>query len=331
MALLEVEDLNIDIPTAAGELHAVRGVGFHIQSGETVCIVGESGCGKSLTSLALMGLLPRKARLRVSRMNFDGHDLRSLGERERTRLRGSRMSMIFQEPMTSLNPAMTIGEQLCEVYERHISKERNKAEQRALHLLERVGIAGAEARMRQYPHELSGGLRQRVMIAMALMCNPILLIADEPTTALDVTIQAQILRLLADLRKEFGLTILLITHDLGLVSRIADRILVMYGGQIVEAGSARDILTRPSHPYTRGLISCIPVPGVTAAGKNLGTIPGRVPTLMGRLEGCAFRNRCRYAQPVCAHGEIALRAGSAEHVYRCILEPSVSFADERFT
>jgi peptide/nickel transport system ATP-binding protein len=323
MALLELENLSVDIPTPAGILHAVRGINFNLDVGETVCIVGESGCGKSLTSLALMGLLPRKAHITASRMAFRGQDLRALSEKERARLRGSQMAMIFQEPMTSLNPALTVGEQLCEIHERHLNKGRAEAERRALALLERVGIAAAQSRLRQYPHELSGGMRQRVMIAMALMCNPPLLIADEPTTALDVTIQAQILRLLADIQREFGLTLLLVTHDLGVVSRIADRVIVMYGGQIVEAGSAEQVLTRPSHPYTRGLLSCIPVPGATKAGQHLGTIPGRVPSLIGKLAGCSFRNRCDYAQLACAQGEIAMRSLESTHAYRCILDPSM--------
>ena len=322
MALLELENLSVDIPTPAGTLHAVRGIDFNLAAGETVCIVGESGCGKSLTSLALMGLLPRKARVSASRMSFNGQDLRTLTEKKRARLRGSQMAMIFQEPMTSLNPALTVGEQLCEIHERHLNQGRAEAERRALVLLERVGIAAAQSRLRQYPHELSGGMRQRVMIAMALMCNPTLLIADEPTTALDVTIQAQILRLLADIQREFGLTLLLITLDLGVVSRLADRVIVMYGGQIVEAGRAEQVLTGPSHPYTRGLLSCIPTPGATQAGQHLGTIAGRVPSLIGKLDGCSFRNRCDYAQPACAQGEIAMRSAESAHVYRCILEPT---------
>ncbi|MGE3989327.1 ABC transporter ATP-binding protein [Pseudorhodoplanes sp.] len=321
MALLKVENLCVDIPTAAGILHAVRNVSFDIAAGETVCIVGESGCGKSLTSLALMGLLPHKAKITAARMSFEEHDLIAMPIRERSRLSGRRMSMIFQEPMTSLNPALTIGEQLCEVHERHITKGRDEARKRAIFLLDRVGISGAASRLLQYPHELSGGLRQRVMIAMALMCNPSFLVADEPTTALDVTIQAQVLRLLADLRKEFGLTLLLITHDLGLVSRIADRVLVMYGGQVVEAGTARRILTQSSHPYTRGLLDCLPTPIAVRGGQRLGTIPGRVPTLIGTLDGCSFRNRCSYTMPVCAQGEIDERSDSSGHAYRCLLEP----------
>lgn len=319
--LLDVQNLSVDIPVSAGTLHAVRNVSFTLNKGETVCVVGESGCGKSLTSLALMGLLPRKAQVRAEQLRFDGLDLITMPERARSRLRGSRMSMIFQEPMTSLNPAFTVGDQLCEVYRRHKSPDRGEAEERAVYLLEKVGITAARSRLRQYPHELSGGLRQRIMIAIALMCGPDLLIADEPTTALDVTIQAQILRLLQDLRDEFGITILLITHDLGVVARIADRVIVMYGGQVVETGAAKNVFTQPSHPYTRGLLDCIPVPGAIRRGHRLGVIPGRVPSLIGDVSGCSFRNRCAMAQLACANGDIDMIAADDQHRYRCVLQP----------
>ncbi|MEC8916130.1 MAG: ABC transporter ATP-binding protein, partial [Pseudomonadota bacterium] len=224
MPLLEVNNLRVDLPVEAGTLHAVRGIDFHVERGEMLCLVGESGCGKSMTSLALMGLLPRKARLTADRLQFDGIDLTTLSERRRSDLRGARMSMIFQEPMTALNPAYTLGNQLCEGLIRHRGVSRQEARERAIYLLERVGISAAKDRLNQYPHQLSGGLRQRVMIAMALMCEPDLIIADEPTTALDVTIQAQILRLLRELQQEFGTAVIFITHDLGVVARIADRV-----------------------------------------------------------------------------------------------------------
>ena len=234
-------------------------------------------------------------------------------------LRGDRVAMIFQEPMTALNPAYTIGDQLMEGYLRHKGGSAAAARTRAVQLLEKVGIASAGERLRQYPHQLSGGLRQRVMIAMALMCEPDLLIADEPTTALDVTIQAQILRLLADLQRELGIAIVLITHDLGIVARIAHRVAVMYAGEIVEAATADALFRDPRHPYTRGLIGCIPVPGRTRPGETLGVIPGVVPSLIGELRGCAFRDRCGFAQSGCALRPPDRRDADA-HEWRCVLE-----------
>lgn len=292
MALLDIENLTIDIPTSGGLLHAVRGVSLSLERGRTLAIVGESGSGKSLSSLALMDLLPRRAIRRADVLRFDGIDLMTARERQKQDLRGNRMSMIFQEPMTSLNPAFTIGDQLCEVLRRHRRVSRTEARDRAAMLLEKAGITAAGTRLGQYPHQLSGGLRQRVMIAMALMCEPDLIIADEPTTALDVTIQAQILRLLRDLQAEFGMAMILITHDLGVVARIADDVGVMYAGQLVETGPAMKVFSAPGHPYTRGLMDCIPTPGRTKPGDRLGAIPGQVPNLVEELRGCAFRDRC---------------------------------------
>ena len=320
MALLEVDGLHVDIPVAAGTLQAVRAVGFTVETGETLCLVGESGCGKTLTALAIMGLLPQKARLAVERLAFSGTDLTALREPQMERLRGSRMSMIFQEPMTSLNPVYTIGDQLCETLVHHRGASRPEARDRAIHLLERVGIQGAARRLAQYPHELSGGLRQRVMIAMALMCEPELIIADEPTTALDVTIQAQILHLLAELQREMRMALLLITHDLGIVARIADRVAVMYAGEVVEEGSAANIFDTPLHPYTQGLLACIPVPGRTARGEFLGSIPGVVPSLIGDVRGCSFRNRCPLGTERCARAELELTRLDGEHGFRCVLD-----------
>jgi len=296
MPLLDVNNLCVDLPVEAGMLHAVRGIDLQVERGEMLCLVGESGCGKSMTSLALMGLLPRRARLSAERMNFDGSELSTLPERKRGQLRGRRMAMIFQEPMTALNPSYTLGNQLCEGFLRHRLGSRREARERAIHLLERVGISAAADRLNQYPHQLSGGLRQRVMIAMALMCGPDLIIADEPTTALDVTIQAQILRLLRELQQEMGTAVIFITHDLGVVARIADRVAVMYAGQVIETAPAAALYANPSHPYTRGLLGCIPAPGKTPPGSHLQAIPGVVPSLIGQLEGCAFRNRCPLAQ-----------------------------------
>ena len=221
-------------------------------------------------------------------------------------IRGNRMAMIFQEPMTSLNPAYTIGNQLEEALLRHRRGSRQAARERAVYLLDRVGITAAGSRLKQYPHQLSGGLRQRVMIAMALMCSPSLILADEPTTALDVTIQAQILHLLAELQRELAMGLVLITHDLGIVARIATRVVVMYAGQVVETGSAAAIFATPAHPYTRGLLACIPVPGRTRRGERLGTIPGMVPSLIGKTQGCAFAGRCPYAIDACRRSEIPL-------------------------
>jgi len=296
----------------------VRGVSFGVERGETLCIVGESGCGKSLTALALMGLLPRRAARTATRLAFEGIDLMSASESAMADLRGSRMAMIFQEPMTSLNPAYTVGNQMEEMLLRHRKVTRGQARERAVFLLEKVGITAAANRLTQYPHQLSGGLRQRVMIAMVLMCGPDLIIADEPTTALDVTIQAQILRLLAELRKEFGMGLVLITHDLGIVARIADRVAVMYAGQIVEEGSVNAVFGDPLHPYTRGLMRCIPVPGKVARGSRLGSIPGMVPSLVGEISGCSFRERCDYSRAACS-ADIALAVESEGHARRCIL------------
>jgi peptide/nickel transport system ATP-binding protein len=315
--LLEVRNLSVDIASPAGIVHAVRDVSFAVDPGETLCLVGESGCGKSMTALSIMDLLPRGARRRAGKLSFDGQDLTARGTVEA--LRGERVAMIFQEPMTALNPAYSIGDQLTEAYLVHKGGGAARARERAVFLLEKVGIASAGERLRQYPHQLSGGLRQRVMIAMALMCGPDLVIADEPTTALDVTIQAQILRLLGDLQKELGIALVLITHDLGVVARLAHRVAVMYAGEIVETATAEALFRDPRHPYTQGLISCIPVPGKTRPGERLGVIPGVVPSPVGDLAGCPFRTRCPHARAVCAEEPPHRRTPDA-HAWRCILE-----------
>ncbi len=316
--LLAVEDLRVDIPTPAGRLHAVRGVDLALGDGETLCLVGESGCGKTVTALALMGLLPASASVTARRMTFAGEDLLAMSERRRSDLRGNRVAMIFQEPMTSLNPAYTIGDQLEEVLLRHRAVGRAAARERAVWLLEKVGITGAGGRLAQYPHQLSGGLRQRVMIAMALMCEPALIVADEPTTALDVTIQAQILHLLKALQREFHMALVLITHDLGIVARVADRVAVMYAGEIVESAPVAALFASPLHPYTRGLLDCIPVPGRTRPGEPLGVIPGQVPAPIGELRGCQFRNRCAYVRPECESDQ-PLAEARPGHAKRCLL------------
>lgn len=315
--LLDVKNLRVDLPTPGGMLHAVRGIDFQVRRGEMLCLVGESGCGKSMTSLALMGLLPRKAVRSADHIRFDGVDLQGLPEREMSALRGSRMAMIFQEPMTALNPSYTLGDQLCEALRAHRKVSMAEARERALYLLERAGVPQAADRLRQYPHQLSGGLRQRVVIAMALMCEPDLIIADEPTTALDVTIQAQILRLIRELQKEFGTAVVFITHDLGVVARIADRVAVMYAGEVVETAPVAELFAHPAHPYTLGLLNCIPVRGKTLPGSRLQAIPGVVPSLVGKVEGCAFANRCSQVQAGCAATPpyVAL---DAEHAVRCV-------------
>lgn len=316
--ILSVKNLTIDIPTDTGTLHAVRNIDFDLRPGETLCIVGESGSGKSLTSLALMGLLGKSITPSADVMDFDGIALLNASQRSLRALRGARMAMIFQEPMTSLNPSYTIGDQLMEALLIHGGASRKAARTRAIELLQKVGITAAESRLSQYPHQLSGGLRQRVMIAMALMCEPELIIADEPTTALDVTIQAQILRLLVDLQAEMGMAMILITHDLGVVARVADKVAVMYAGELVETGLTADLFAAPSHPYTRGLLNCIPLPGKTERGAKLGTIPGIVPALVGEVSGCTFRTRCPHASPAC-RGVIPQHAtADGSHAFRCI-------------
>ncbi|MBM3549527.1 MAG: ABC transporter ATP-binding protein [Alphaproteobacteria bacterium] len=316
-ALLEVEDLEISF----GALDAVRGASLEVRRGETHCLVGESGCGKSVTALAVMGLLPSNGARRAKRLAFDGKDILGLDEKGMSRLRGDRMAMIFQEPMTSLNPAYTVGSQMAEVLIRHRGASKRAALDRAAELLARVRITSPGMRLGQYPHQLSGGLRQRVMIAMALMCDPELLIADEPTTALDVTVQAQILRLLADLQKDLGLAILLITHDLGVVARTAHRVSVMYAGEVVESSPVDRLFHRPMHPYTRGLLSCVPVPGKIRRDQPLGSIPGMVPHVTRGFEGCAFRQRCPLTRPDCA-GPIERRHPDPDRDYLCQIAPN---------
>ena len=317
-ALLDIEDLRVTF----GGTAAVRGISLTVEKGETHCLVGESGCGKSVTSLAVMGLLAKGGKRDAARLSFAGDDIRDYNEAQMSRLRGDRMAMIFQEPMTSLNPAYTVGSQMTEVLRRHRGTPRAQAVDRAVELLTRVGITAPGLRLGQFPHQLSGGLRQRVMIAMALMCDPELLIADEPTTALDVTVQAQILRLLAELQKDLGLGILLITHDLGIVARVADRVSVMYAGEVVESAPTAELFRAPRHPYTRGLLSCVPVPGKVKRGDPLGSIPGVVPRIPPGFTGCGFRDRCSFAEAACA-GPLPRRDVGPAHEALCILPEGV--------
>src|SRR3954470_9892752 len=291
--LLEIEDLHVDFPTQGSIMHAVDGVSLTLQQGEVLGIVGESGSGKSVTMMALMGLVGWPGRVRAKTLRFAGHDLLGTSDRERRRLVGKDMAMIFQEPTTSLNPCFTIGYQLVEALRQHTTLDRKSAQRQAVALLEQVGIPAAASRMSDYPHQLSGGMNQRVMIAMAISCNPRLLIADEPTTALDVTIQAQILELLRNLQRERGMALVLITHNMGVVSEMAQRVAVMYAGQLMEQQSVGKLFASPQHPYTEALLAALPEQG--EAGHRLATIPGVVPGVFDRPTGCLFAPRCAYA------------------------------------
>ncbi|QDB99471.1 ABC transporter ATP-binding protein [Mesorhizobium sp. 8] len=313
--ILDVRGLRVDIASENVSVHAVRGLDLEVSRGETLCVVGESGSGKSVTALSILNLLPRQANLTAERMTFGDIDLLSLSKQRFAALRGSQIGMIFQDPMTSLNPAYTIGNQMMEVHQRHRRAGKAAARARAIELLERVGISNAQARLAQYPHQLSGGLRQRVMIAMALMCEPALIIADEPTSALDVTIQVQILKLLKTLQTDLGIAVILITHDLGVVARVADRVAVMYAGQIVETGPTNVVFGTPRHPYTAGLLRSIPVPGKGDRYTRLQAIPGTVPNLTSHIHGCAFASRCERRQADCTQNAVPLEGDS--HAYRC--------------
>jgi dipeptide transport system ATP-binding protein len=295
--LLEIEDLHVEFPTQAGVLHAVEGVSLSLDEGEVLGIVGESGSGKSVSMLALMGLVAYPGRVRARRMNFAGHDLLRLSDRARRRVIGGEVAMIFQEPTTSLNPCFTIGFQLAETLRLHLDMDRKAARKRSIELLELVGIPAPEGRLNDFPHQMSGGMNQRVMIAMAIACNPRLLIADEPTTALDVTIQAQILDLLRGLQQERGMALVLVTHNMGVVAEIARRVAVMYAGQVMDQRDADALFAAPQHPYADALLSAMPERH--EGGDRLATIPGVVPGLHDRPAGCLFAPRCRYATPAC--------------------------------
>jgi peptide/nickel transport system ATP-binding protein len=320
--LLTIEDLSVRIPLAKGTVHPVRNVSLSLKKGEALGLVGESGSGKTMTALAIIGLLPRMAERSAKTLRLEARDLLTMPERTlAATVRGDRIAMIFQEPMTSLNPVYTVGRQLTETMTLHRNASPSEATGRALYLLEKVGIPAPRDRLNQYPHQLSGGQRQRVMIAMALMNEPELIIADEPTTALDVTIQAEILRLLAELQHELGMAMILITHDLGVVARTVDRVAVMYGGEIVEAGRTAEIFDRPHHPYTRGLLACIPEPGKRSAGNRLGAIPGIVPSLTDEIGHCTFANRCDVSEARCFQIPPPVHAPASSHVYRCVHAP----------
>jgi len=290
--LLEVEDLRVRFKTQRGLVHAVNGVSFEVRPGETLGLVGESGCGKSVTALATMGILPRAARIPSGSIKLEGRELIGLSERAWRRIRGKEIAMIFQDPMTSLNPVLTVGAQLREAIEEHLDLDRKAASRRAVELLDQVGIPSAADRLKNYPHQFSGGMRQRVMIAMALACEPKLLIADEPTTALDVTIQAQILDLLRQLVADRGTSMLLITHDLGVVAGTCERVHVMYAGTLVEAGSASELFATPRHPYTLGLLQSVPRLD-TGRRQPLHPIPGAPRNMLSEPDSCPFAPRCR--------------------------------------
>jgi peptide/nickel transport system ATP-binding protein len=320
--LLEVSDLRTYFHTDGGTAKAVDGVSFHVSAGEVLGIVGESGCGKSVTSLSVMQLIPRPPGelLEGSSIRFRGEELVGAGERRMRDIRGNDIAMIFQEPMTSLNPVFTVGDQISEALRLHMGMKKKEARERSVEMLRLVGIPNAGERADDYPHQLSGGQRQRVMIAMALACEPDLLIADEPTTALDVTIQAQILDLLAELRSRLGMAMILITHDLGVVAEVCDRVVVMYAGQVVEHGLVQDIFADPRHPYTEGLLKAVPRLGVRQ--DKLAVIPGTVPSPNAWPIGCRFHARCPYGWDRCVKEQPPLlQAGAAsDRTARCWLE-----------
>ncbi len=296
--LLEVDSLEMAFSTGAGDIKCLDRVSLHVNQGEILCIVGESGSGKSVTLLSVMGLLGENGKITGGKVVFDGQELLNLPEEELDRIRGSKMTMIFQDAMASLNPLFTIGNQIMEAMRIHMNLDRKTAKERALLLLDKVGLPDPSSIMNKYPHTLSGGMRQRAMIAMALACDPKLLIADEPTTALDVTIQAQIMELLRNLREELHMSIILITHDMGLVAEMADRVMVMYAGQIVEEAGVLDLFKKPGHPYTQALLKSIPSIR-DKEERELLTIEGTVPEFYGEITGCRFANRCPYMADGC--------------------------------
>jgi len=321
--LLRVKDLVTSFRTDEGELRAVDGVSFEVAEGKTLGVVGESGCGKSVTSLSIMRLVPSPpGRVTAGSIELDGRDLLTLSEREMRSIRGNRISMIFQEPMTSLNPVYTVGAQIVEAVRLHQNKSRREARERAVEMLRLVGIPSPESNADAYPHQLSGGMRQRVMIAMALACEPKLLIADEPTTALDVTIQAQILELLRKLQEQLKMSIILITHDLGVVAEHADDVIVMYAGKVVESASVEQLFAHPKHPYTRGLLESVPRLQRSRT-RRLPTIEGMVPDLRDLPSGCRFADRCGFVVDACRDKEPELVPPSGEgaapgRLSRCI-------------
>ena len=319
MALLEVENLQTHFRTPDGINRAVDGLSFSVEAGETVAIVGESGCGKSVTSMSILRLIPEPPGKIAGSIRFNGRDLLKLSDKEMRAVRGNEISMIFQEPMTSLNPVLTVGRQIGETLRLHQGMSAAQAEERAVEMLKLVGIPEPQRRVKEYPHQLSGGMRQRVMIAIALACNPKLLIADEPTTALDVTIQAQILDLMRDLKRTVGAAIVIITHDLGVVAEVAERVIVMYAGRKVEEAAVGKLFGSPRHPYTQGLLGSMPKLGSSLTGDEtrLQEIPGLVPSLKKKLEGCVFASRCPHTTDLCRKVAPALEEKAPGHIAAC--------------
>ncbi len=318
-SLVSMRNLHISFKTDRGELDAINGISLEIGRGEIFGLVGETGCGKTVTGLSLIDLLPGSAHIRQGEIYFEGEDLRAKSEREMSDLRGQRISMIFQNPGTALNPVFTVDEQMTRVTREHLGLSKKQSSLRAGEMLEAVGLADVERVLAAYPHQLSGGMLQRVMIAMALLCQPALIIADEPTTALDVTIQAQILALLRNLREEFGVSILLITHDLGVVAHTCDRVAVLYAGRVAETGRVQEIFAAPHHPYTKGLLAAIPT--TAQRGSELVAIPGSVPANPGAVVGCAFAPRCRYVFDRCHTAAPELRiVGAGRQQSACFLD-----------
>ncbi|MGG2480739.1 ABC transporter ATP-binding protein [Brevibacillus borstelensis] len=313
--LLEVKHLRTHFKTEDGVVPSVNGVSFSVAKGETLAIVGESGCGKSVTSLSIMGLVAPPGEVVGGEIWLEGQNLLALSKKELRKLRGNKLSMIFQEPMTSLNPVFTIGNQLGEVFRQHRQMDKKEARAHSIEMLDHVGIPNAEKIVDSFPHQLSGGMRQRVMIAMALACNPALLIADEPTTALDVTIQAQILELLKKLNKEFQTGVILITHDLGVVAEMADRVVVMYAGEVVEQADVFSLFAEPKHPYTKGLLGSLPK--LDENREELDSIPGSVPNPLDMPGGCAFHPRCPAATEECKQNKPQLQEVALNHLARC--------------
>ncbi len=331
--LLDVRDLKTYFDTDEGTVKAVDGVSFHIDRGETLGVVGESGSGKSVTSLSTMRLIPQPpGRFAGGEILFEGEDLLKKSEHDMRRIRGNEISMIFQEPMTSLNPVYTVGDQIAEAIVLHQGKTQKQAMMMATEMLDLVGIPEPGKRVKNYPHQMSGGMRQRVMIAMALSCGPKLLIADEPTTALDVTIQAQILDLMRKLQEEIGMSILFITHDLGVVAEIAERVVVMYAGRAVEEADVGDIYGNPRMPYTRGLLNSIPrVDKAAEHQERLEAIPGNVPNPLHLPEGCAFHPRCKYAEPSCTEAIPPLEDAGNGHMVRCFRYNDIDLREDEVT